>query len=394
MGTQHRHIWIISLIAMVNMLGYGIIIPVLYSYSKKFGLTDFQNGLLFASYSICQFISTPIIGRLSDKYGRRPLLLGSIIGTAGSFFLMAFAPNVAFLFIARALDGLTAGNIPVAFAVISDTTKPEERAKAFGFIGAAFNFGFVFGPVIAALTVGFDTAVPFIIAGVITMLAAAVTFLYLPETNKHMGEVKHGKLFDFPKLWNTLFDPNVGVTFIISLVFFLAFSCAIIYGFQPFTMNILNITESQNALLFTVFGTIGLISQTFLVQRISKIWGMKKAFTTSILFIVFAFLVMYFSRSITVFTGSLIVLSLFNSVVQTLIPTILSQEADAKSQGSVMGLNASYQSIGMIVGPILGGAIATIAVPLPFLAGSILVLGCFFLSFQVLKPGIRKESAF
>ena len=116
---------------MVNMLGMRHYhFPVLYSYSKKY-LTDFQNGLLFSMFSICQFISTPIIGRLSDRYGRRPMLLLSIIGTAASFFLMAFAPNAIFLFIPRAVDGLTAGNIPVAFAVISDSTKPEERAKAF-----------------------------------------------------------------------------------------------------------------------------------------------------------------------------------------------------------------------------------------------------------------------
>ncbi|MBI5044767.1 MAG: MFS transporter [Candidatus Levybacteria bacterium] len=146
---QDRNLFIIALIAVVNMLGYGIIIPILYAYSKKFGLSDFDNGLLFAIFSICQFFSTPIIGRLSDKYGRRPLLLTSIIGTAISFFMMAFAPNVLFLFFARALDGLTAGNIPVAFAVISDTTKPEERAKAFCLIGAAFSFGFIFGPAIS-----------------------------------------------------------------------------------------------------------------------------------------------------------------------------------------------------------------------------------------------------
>src|SRR5256886_13939825 len=125
MLKSNRNLFIIALIALVNMLGYGIIIPILYAYSKKYGLSDFQNGLLFAIFSICQFISTPIIGRLSDKYGRRPMLLISIIGTAASFFLMAFAPNAIFLFIARALDGLTAGNIPVAFAVISDSTKPE-----------------------------------------------------------------------------------------------------------------------------------------------------------------------------------------------------------------------------------------------------------------------------
>ncbi len=376
------------------MLGYGIIIPILYSYSKKFGLSDFQNGLLFSMFSVCQFISTPIIGRLSDKYGRRPLLIISIAGTAASFFLTAFAPNAAFIFIARALDGLTAGNIPVAFAVISDSTKPEERAKAFGLIGAAFNFGFVFGPAIAALTVGFSAGLPFIIAGLITVVAVILTALYLPETNKHMGEVKHGKLFDLGKLWHTLFDPNVGITFVISLIFFLAFSCAILYGFQPFTMNILKVTSSQNALLFTMFGIIGLISQTFLVGRVSKKLGMKKSFTISLLFTALSFVIMFLSHSLIIFIIASLILGVFNSIVQTLLPTIISQEADAKSQGSVMGLNASYQSIGMIFGPILGGFVATIAIPWTFLVGAGLIVLCFFLSFNVLRPGVRKESAF
>src|SRR5476651_2684770 len=179
MFKTNRNLLIISLIAMVNMLGYGIIIPILYAYSKRYGLSDFQNGLLFAMYSICQFISTPVIGRLSDKYGRRPMLLVSIIGTAVSFFMTAFAPNAFFLFFARALDGLTAGNIPVAFAVISDSTKPEERAKAFGLIGSALNFGFVFGPATAAFTLGFGLGVPFIVAGVITTIAALLTIFFL-----------------------------------------------------------------------------------------------------------------------------------------------------------------------------------------------------------------------
>lgn len=391
---QNRNLFIIALIAVVNMLGYGIIIPILYAYSLKFGLSDFQNGLLFATFSICQFISTPIIGRLSDKYGRRPLLLISILGTAASFFTMAFAPNAIFLFIARALDGITAGNIPVAFAVISDTTDTKDRPRAFGLIGAAFSFGFVFGPAISAFTVGLGESVPFLIAGVITLIAAALTALFLPETNRHIGEVKHGKLFDLPRLWHTLFDPNVGVTFLITLIFFLAFACAIIYGYQPFTLKVLNISASQNAVLFTVFGVVGLISQTFLVQFVSRRLGLKHAFMVSILLTAFSFIIMFFSRSLVVFTVGSMILALFNSIVQTLIPTILSQETDAKSQGSIMGLNASYQSIGMIFGPILGGFIASISVPLPFLVGSVLIIFCFFLSFRVLRPGIAKESAF
>jgi len=391
---NNRNLLIISLIAMVNMLGYGIIIPILYSYSKKYGLSDFQNGLLFSMFSICQFISTPIIGRLSDRYGRRPMLIISILGTVASFFLMAFAPNAIFLFIARAVDGLTAGNIPVAFAVISDSTKPEDRAKAFGLIGSALNFGFVFGPAVAAFTIGFGNAIPFIIAGVITLIAALLTVFFLPETNKHMGEIKNEKLFDFSKLWHTLFDPNVGIVFIISLIFFLAFSCALLYGFQPFTINILKVTTSQNAILFTIFGAIGLISQTFLVAPISKILGMKKAFTSGMLFTATAFIIMFFSRSLPIFILASVILSLSNSIVQTLIPTILSREADEKSQGSMMGLNSSYQSLGMIFGPILGGIVATISIPFPFIVGSILVFICFLFSFHVLRPGIKKQSAF
>jgi MFS family permease len=386
MLKTNRNLLIIALIAFVNMLGYGIIIPILYAYSKKFGLSDFQNGLLFAIFSICQFTSTPIIGRLSDKYGRKPMLLVSIIGTAVSFFMTAWAPSAFFLFFARALDGLTAGNIPVAFAVISDSTKPEERAKAFGLIGSALNFGFVFGPAIAAFTIGFGQGAPFIIAGLVTTLAAILTAVYLPETNKHMGEVQKGKMFDFPMMWRTLFDPSVGATFLISLVFFLAFSCAIIYGFQPFTLHVLKISQFQNALLFTMFGAVGVISQNFIVDRVSKKFGMKKAFTNSMIFTALSFVIMFFSHALPLFVVASIMLAIANSIVQTLIPTILSREADEKSQGAIMGLNSSYQSLGMIAGPILGGAIATIAIPWTFIAGAVLVVVCYFLSFNVLKP--------
>ena len=394
MLKTNRNIFIIALIVLVNMLGYGIIIPLLYGYSKKFGLSDFDNGMLFAIFSVCQFISTPIIGRLSDKYGRRPMLLVSIIGTAVSFFMTAFAPNAFLLFSSRALDGLTAGNIPVAFAVISDSTNHEDRAKAFGILGSALNFGFVFGPAVAALTVGINQALPFIIAGVITTIAAVLTAVYLPETNRHMGEVQKGKLFDFPKLWHTMFDPNVGSTFVISLVFFLAFACAILYGFQPYTIHVLKISQSANAILFTMFGALGVISQSFLVGRFSKMFGVKQAFSLSMLFTALSFVIMFFSHTLPLFVVASIILAIANSVVQTLIPTILSQEADEKSQGSIMGLNSSYQSIGMIIGPLLGGLVATIAIPWTFITGAALVIACYFLSFNVLRPHAQKESAF
>ena len=391
---QNRNTYIVALIALVNMIGYGIIIPILYSYSKKYGLSDFENGLLFAVFSVCQFFSTPIIGRLSDKYGRRPMLLVSIMGTAVSFFMMAFAPNALFLFLSRALDGLTAGNIPVAFAVISDSTKPEDRARAFGLIGSALNFGFVFGPAIAAFTIGFGPALPFIIAGIITTIAAILLALFLPETNQHMGEVKTGKLFDFKGMWHILFDPNIGRVFVLSLVFFLAFACSIIYGFQPYAINVLKITQTENAILFTIFGAVGLFAQNVVVHRVAKKFGNKVAFSNSVLLIALAFLAMFLGQNVMVFVTAIIVLAFANSIVQTLIPTVLSQIADAKSQGSIMGLNASYQSIGMIFGPLLGGLAATLSIPFTFLVGSGLILVCYLISFKIFKPVHKKESAF
>lgn len=394
MFRQNRNLLIIALIAVVNALGYGIIIPVLYSYSLRFGLSDFQNGLLFALFAICQFLATPLIGRMSDKYGRRPLLIASITGTALSFFMMAFAPSAIFLFFARALDGITAGNIPVASAVISDTTAPKDRAKGFGIIGASFGFGFVFGPAISALTVGISPALPFIIAGVVSAVAVVVTAIFLPETNQHMGEVKKGKLFDFGKLYHALFDPSVGMTLLISLFYFFAFSCAIFYGFQPFTKKILHMTETEISMLFTLFGIIGLVTQLFIVPRVTKKFGLKHSFSFSLIAVAVIFCAIFFTKSLAIFVFLSILLGLSNSLIQPLTQTILSNETDAKSQGTIMGINASYMSIGQIFGPIAGGAIATIAVPYPFLAGSIFMLICFFLSFRVLRPGIRPESAF
>ena len=393
MLRQNRNILIIALIAVVNALGYGIIIPVLYSYSMKYGLSDFQHGLLFSTFSVFQFVATPVIGRMSDKYGRRPLLIISLFGTALSFFIMAFAPNWIFLFIARALDGITAGNIPVASAVISDTTTQEQRAKGFGIIGASFGFGFIFGPAISALTVSYSASLPFIIAGTISLIAVVMTAIFLPETNKHIGEVKHSSLFNFKKLFHAVFDENVGPTLLITLLNAVSFSL-MIFAYQPFSIKILHLSANQISLLFTMFGVVGLVTQLFLVHRLTALIGLKKLFSLATLIISLVFFAIFFLKSLLPFVFASIFLGFSNSIIQPLISTILSQETDAKSQGSILGLSASFMSIGQILGPVIGGIIATLAIPYPFLGASIFSLLAFFLSFSVLKKGVKKESAF
>ncbi len=382
MFKKNRNLIIIALIAIVNALGYGIIIPILYPYSIKFGLTDFQNGLLFATFSFCQFIATPIIGRLSDKYGRRPLLIISIAGTALSFLIMAFAPNALFLFIARALDGITAGNIPVASAVITDTTEPKDRAKGFGIIGASFGFGFIIGPVISSLTVNIWQALPFLIAAGVSLIAVLMTALFLPETNKHLGEVSHKKLFNFDKLLHSLTNKAIGSTLLITLLFNTAFSM-FIYTFQSASFHLYHMSANQIALVFSIFGGLNLISQVVTLGFATKTFGLKSTFVGALIWTASAFIALYFAKTIFSFIAANIFLGLVNSFIQPLSQTILSEETDQKEQGEIQGVNASYMSIGQIIGPIVAGGLATITINLPFIGSGILVYICVYLAFQI-----------
>lgn len=371
-----KSLWIIAVIAVVNALGYGIVIPVLYSYSRSFGLTDFQNGLLFSIFSVGQFIATPLIGRLSDVYGRKLPLLGSVLGTAASFFLMAAAPNAAFLFLARALDGITAGNIPVALAVISDTTQPGSRAKWFGIIGASFGFGFTFGPAISAFTLRYGAHVPFLIAGAIALVACVLIVCLLPETNKNRGKVISRRLWDFHKLWRALFDPRIGAVLAVSFLVMVAFSLYI-YAFQPFAVVVLGLSAARISSLFTGIGIIGLVSQSVLIPRVVKRFGERRVLMGALLLSTVMYAAISSMRSTLPFVIAVSIQAFANGFPMPIIQSLLSRETDETSQGTIMGINASYQSIGQILGPIIGGASATVSIPLPFLIASLVVFAGF-----------------
>ena len=390
---KNKNLIIIAIICLINALGYGIIIPIIYTYSRKFGLNDFQNGMLFALFSICQFLSTPLIGKLSDKYGRRPLLIFSLAGTALSFFIAAFAPSVFFLFLARALDGITAGNIPVATAVISDTTDHTNRAKGFGIIGAALSLGFVIGPAISGFTVKYGLGVPFIIAGVISIIGTVVTFVFLPETNKHVGQkIDLKQIFDFSKLYTSLFDKAIGLTLLITLIYSFAWGL-FAFSFQPFAVKILHISLEGIASVFTVFGFIGFITQMVLAHRIIKIVGEKKTLAVMLTMATLAFFGLFVVTSNSIFIFICVVFAFSNSIVNPLLQTFLSKEVDAKSQGTIFGLSSSYTSLGFIFGPIIGGILSTISIPLPFLVGSGICFICLLISIKIIKTVHLREEA-
>jgi predicted MFS family arabinose efflux permease len=241
--------------------------------------------------------------------------------------------------------------------------------------------------------VGINPAIPFIIAGGISIIAVLMTWFLLPETNKHLGEVRHGSLFNFSKLFHALFDPNVGVTFLITLVYFVSFGI-FITSFQPFAQGVLGLDPQKISFIFSFFGLLGIISQVFFVQRLSKWLGLKKAFMTSLAIVSVGFVLIGLSNSLVMFLISSVLMGLFNNSVQPLTQAILSEETDAKSQGSMQGLNASYMSIGQIIGPLVAGVLANVSLAVPFYGSALFVLAGFVLSFWVMRPGIKKESAF
>jgi len=313
---MNRTFWIIALISFINSLSLTILIPIIYLYGKQFGLNDFQTSFLFAIYSIAQFFATPVIGKLADRFGRKPLLIISLAGTVVANFIAGTATTAIILFLARLLDGITGGNNSVAQAVISDVTTPENRAKGFGFLGAAFGLGFILGPAMSLLAQQISLGASFLVSGGLALLALLITVFFLPETIKNKAETAHNT-FDLGlgNLVKGLFIPKIGILLIINLFIGTTFTI-FTYAFQPYFIKVLGQNSQSLTLMFIMFGTLGFIMQTqgikFLIRKFSLI---------NILFLALfirslSFILMPIWKSASYFVGVGIIFSIFNSLVQ------------------------------------------------------------------------------
>lgn len=354
---MNTKLWIIAVITFINALSFTILIPIIYLYGKQFGLNDLQTSFLFSIYSLTQFFATPIIGKLSDRFGRKPLLIISLVGTVIANFIAGTATTAIVLFLARFLDGITGGNISVAQAVISDVTNRENRAKAFGLFGAANGLGFILGPAISLLAQNISLGASFLASSIIALFALVITILFLPETivNKANSTNNFWDL-GLENLVTGLAMPKIGILLMINFCIGTTFTI-FTYAFQPYFINILNQNSQSLTLIFLFLGVIGLFMQTVGLQFLSNKINIVKILLIALAARSISFLLMPVVPNINYFIFIIILFAIFNSLVQPMINTLISLNATPEDQGMAMGINASYLSIANAVGPVIAGII-------------------------------------
>lgn len=348
-------ILVIFLTVLIDMIGFGIVIPILPLYSRGFHAADWQIGILFGSFSLMQLIFSPILGRWSDRFGRRPILLLSILGTALSFFILGMANTLWMLFIGRMLDGISGGNIPTAQAYIADVTPLEKRSGAMGLIGAAFGLGFVFGPAIGGLLGHYSIQLPFFVAGGLALLNALAIYLFLPESLNRQERTAHSAVPS--SFWQQLQQAKqgpLGTVMWTSLSSTMAFSLVTAL-FTLFTAQRFGWHARENGVLFAYIGILGVVIQGGFIRRMVPKTGEKPLILIGAVSLLISMTLLPFAGSLQLIVLTSTLLAVGNSLVTPLLSGVASKSADATSQGIALGLMQSTASLGRMLGPSIGG---------------------------------------
>ncbi len=348
----------IFLIVAVDVLGLTIMIPLLPFYAEKMGATATQVGLLIGTYAACQLVSGPLLGRISDRTGRKPLLLVSQVGTLIGFLILAFAPSLWVVFLARVIDGATAGNLSLAQAYISDVTRPEDRAKSFGIIGIAFGMGFLIGPAISGYLAKFDYRDPIFAAAALSATSILATFFLLPDvrTSAAPADGPAGRrlsLLQWGEYARYFEQPVLSVRLYQFLCFALSFAM-FTAGFPLFAERRLAFGPEQVGYAWAYAGFLGIFLQGPALGKLVKKFGESRLNAVGFAAYAAGYFTLAFCRSVPVLIAATTFCAL-GSLVRPTLTSMITQAASRDEQGVVLGLTQSLTSMAQIVGPPFAG---------------------------------------
>lgn len=383
MSGKKSSLSLIFLVVFVDLLGFGILIPILPTFAvKALHVPESAIGIVLAVYSLVQFIFNPIFGSLSDKYGRRKIILFTLLLNASGYIIFAFTHSFLMLLISRVVAGIGGSSIGVAQAYIADVTTKENRSKGMGLIGVAFGLGFVFGPIIGGLLSHFGYMITGFVAAGFSFLAFSFSLFLLPEslTGTEQNLVIKRKMFDAASFKKVLSNRLISV--VILLFFIVTFSVANIFGtFALLGHNVYHFSDMQNGMIFGIMGIIGVIIQGGLIGRLAKKYSDQQLITAGTFFLMIGLGLIPYGINLVGVLLITALMSIGTGILQPILLSLVSKVATENEQGIVLGVNQSFSSFARMLGPLWGGfAYQYLGYQIPFLTGSFFVLLVFLFS--------------
>lgn len=353
----------------IDLLGFGIIIPLLPLYAEDFDATPFTIGLLFASYSLAQFLFSPIWGRVSDRVGRRPVMLVTIAGSAVGSLLVGLAGSMVMLFVGRIIDGMSGASVAVARATVADVASPTERPRLMGLLGAAFGIGFVIGPAIGALAALFGPSVPFFVAAGLSVVNLAMAAARLPETRPVNGVDSVSRTGQTISSHSSTVVRLVILTFI-GITAFSAFEAT----FALLADDRLAITEAGVALVFAALGVVLVGTQGGLVGPLTGRLGESGTIRLGLALNTVGFVVIATAGGWATLAPGLVLLALGQGLLTPTLSSAVAGAATSERAGTALGFQQSAGGLARVAGPVLGGALFAVSTPVPYLVAAGLTL--------------------
>lgn len=369
-----KKLLVLLLVVFIDLIGFGIVIPILPLVVERIGGGTILVGIVIAVFSLFQFIFAPILGRLSDKYGRRPILLISSLINAFSYFLIFLSQSIWVIFLGRMIAGIGSSNLSVAQAYIADTSKSHERTKRMAFIGAAFGLGFIVGPLIGGVvSAKFGIAYAFLIPAVLSFLNSILIYIILPESKVTLQKHVKIELFNL-KVTKEILQPK-NMAFLLFLFFFVNLALALIIGVFPlYSEARYGWNEEQNGYYFGLIGVGSFVTQIYVVGQLLKKFNEAKIIRIFLLI----FGVAVIGVGLAPFGWMALLVGPFTavgfSVVNVSVQALISLESKPEEQGIALGVAQSFASMARVFGPIFGGIIAVLHINLPYVISGILAI--------------------